>query len=484
MKSPRRIGAVGFLTVGLSALAAHGAVICVDPGSPPCLATVQAGVDAAAAGDTVEVAAGLYFEAVTIPAGKDGLILTGKGTIDPHDAPSDPNDLPPAAITVESANVTIDSLSIQNGRWFGIDAVANGLKVNKVTIRGSSSDCINVFADGAAISSNVLHGCGSEAIEIEGDNSVITKNKIANCDNDCVRVVGNGTMIAGNKVTLAEDGDCFDLTGDNVTFSKNNMLNCDNAGVRIWGDNATVTGNKMRFTDQGVSVEGDQPNVAKNKASGGESEGFRIFCHPCTGGTIAKNKTDLVTGGQEGFFIFADGTDPNDPNATPVPSGLIVEANSASTCGGSGFEVSGAGVVLRGNTAKKNGVADFERGFYIRGTAHTIEGNKAVRNFSNGFVLEGADHVLTGNTASDNLGNGIEIDEFSAGGHTLTGNKATKNLGQGFAFPTDPNDPPAANTLTGNTGSGNRTDYCSEIPFNVLVDNSFGTTAVECLVFD
>jgi hypothetical protein len=43
----------------------------------PCN-TIQAGVDNASPGDTVEIAKGVYLEEVTIPTGKDGLTLEGE----------------------------------------------------------------------------------------------------------------------------------------------------------------------------------------------------------------------------------------------------------------------------------------------------------------------------------------------------------------------------------------------------------------------
>src|SRR5262245_41519972 len=55
--------------------AASHAVVCVDPDNANCEATIQAGVDAAAADEVVQVAPGLYNEEVTI--GTAGVILRG-----------------------------------------------------------------------------------------------------------------------------------------------------------------------------------------------------------------------------------------------------------------------------------------------------------------------------------------------------------------------------------------------------------------------
>ena len=65
----------------VASTAIHAATVCVDPGKPTCEATVQDGVDAAVAGDTVSIAKGDYLEGVVVPVGKDGLEIKGKKSV-------------------------------------------------------------------------------------------------------------------------------------------------------------------------------------------------------------------------------------------------------------------------------------------------------------------------------------------------------------------------------------------------------------------
>lgn len=71
--------AVAAILVG-SFGAAGAATVCVDPGNPgACASTIQAGIDAAVAGDTVVVNKGTYYENVQVSAGKDGLTVQAQG---------------------------------------------------------------------------------------------------------------------------------------------------------------------------------------------------------------------------------------------------------------------------------------------------------------------------------------------------------------------------------------------------------------------
>src|SRR5687768_10488934 len=84
MEAPAMNSSKLFALAVLAALAfgaqtAAAKVITVDDDNADCrkadFNTIQAAVTAAGAGDTIKVCAGVYTEQVTIPAGKNGLML-------------------------------------------------------------------------------------------------------------------------------------------------------------------------------------------------------------------------------------------------------------------------------------------------------------------------------------------------------------------------------------------------------------------------
>lgn len=488
MQTHHKIRLIGFLTTTLIGTAAvSGATLCVDPSDASCSATIQAAVDAAVAADTIEIAKGLYFESVLIPAGKDGLVLTGGGTVDPHGIPAEPNEPDPAAIRVESNAVRIDGLLVQNGRGNGIEAVANGLILNKVVVRGPENNCVHVQGNDLVVSASVVRGCGNNNLDIEGDRAQVLKTKVSQCDSDCIQIDGNDAVLEGNVVTGAEDGTSVSVNGDGLKLRKNRISNGDNDGLRLSGDNAVIESNKFTGIDENaIDLVGDNPTIRKNSVSTVTERAIDIYCQPCTGGLVVKNKVVNASGDADCFEIYVEGDDPNEPSSPPT-NPFVVEGNSATRCADAGYVLVGNGITLRKNSAKDCGGDESEEGFDIGGTGHILEENRSTGNFSSGFTIEGTGHTLTGNKAAGNLGDGFQIDGLSGfGGHTLTENKSTDNLGQGFAVKVfDPNDPPGSSTLTSNSASGNRTDFCADAGANpTLTDNAFASTANDCLEFD
>ena len=107
--------------VGLLVATSVHADVCVDPTDGDCEATIQAGVDAADPGDTIDVYPGFYNENVVVPATKPGIEIIGHDypVLDPEveGPPGTFSSLP--GIKVDAVDVRIEKLYFQNGRAEG-----------------------------------------------------------------------------------------------------------------------------------------------------------------------------------------------------------------------------------------------------------------------------------------------------------------------------------------------------------------------------
>src|SRR6185295_12036444 len=83
--------------------------------------------------DIVTIFPGIYFESVVVPAGKDGLLISGMNPLTVTLDADVPNT--GTAITVGSSNVTVEKLTIRNGR-VGLRVDANGVTLQRLRLFG------------------------------------------------------------------------------------------------------------------------------------------------------------------------------------------------------------------------------------------------------------------------------------------------------------------------------------------------------------
>lgn len=331
---------------------AFAATLCVNPaGTGGCSKTIAAAVTAAAAGDSVEVAAGTYKESVTI--GKS-LSLFGSG---PGATIIDATGLA-TGIYVDGldnpklSNVMISGFTVENANFEGI-VVTNA---TLVTIMG-----------------NTVTGNNKGLVTAAAGNSC---PKIAawetNEDDDC----GEGIHLSGASTSV--------VLNNTVTGNAGGILLSDEVGptTQILVTGNTVTNNAL---DCGITLASHVP-----AATTGSSTPFGVFGNVVSNNTASQNGL-IGEGAGIGIFASAPGTKAfgnlvmnNIANGNGIPGvsihghtpGQVLDGNMilANTIGGNGadefdaatpgtaginiYSVSPvAGTVIAGNTISNEAIA-------------------------------------------------------------------------------------------------------------------------------
>ncbi|MFN7160672.1 MAG: S-layer homology domain-containing protein [Candidatus Gracilibacteria bacterium] len=319
--------------------------------------TIQAAIDAATAGDIIQIDAGTYNENVTVSKTLQ-LVGTGTGTI--IDGTSKAGN--GIFITTGTINVEIANLVVQNftmGSGIHANGGNNGLNINNTTVSGNGisggSNPAGIYANGPVDGVTITHVISSN-------------NKTRGI------VIWNGFK---KNITITDNT----VTGNNCCGIE--LQDGSASGVNI--SRNTVTGN----TDNGIAATGLTSGAGAN--------------------IIADNI--LTNNGRFGIEIKV-------PNGTGAESGdgsIVVSGNKVSMTGpiasGDVRDMAGIAVMRRGWIAANNN-ADIPRGVVLK--------NNEVSGYvqpstSEGFgiVVEGVAMTVYGNELSGN-----DVDLQQQAGHT------------------------------------------------------------------
>jgi len=374
---------------------------------------LQEAIDAAAAGDTISVSGGPYVGNFVVPAGKDGLVIKGKATIDAY--------LGPRGLVVNSSGVTISGLTIRQAGSAGLRAPFGGpAKLTSIILTHCSfvnveGFGIDVVSDDAVITSCTLTGCDS-GLHVTGDQAAITSCSVANDGTNGIRVDGDNCRVLKCTCTMIEDGSGVIVLGDNGKVEKCHVSDCDSAGVSMSGTGSAALGNVVaNIMDAGITVSGAAAVIQGNSVVATDGDGIDVAGADAL---VEDNKISHVPDDSLGLSISS-------------VTGGHAEGNVIDSVSEIGLEFVGSSGVISKNKVSRSG-SENEEGVLVSGNDNTIEKNTVSDCDNSGIVVIGSTNDLVGNKLSDCTSNGIVISGLSSAENVLDGNSCTSNDGQGL----------------------------------------------------
>lgn len=438
-----------------AARSAEAATLCVGPaaGRVPCYPTIQAAVNAARPLDRVVVQAGAYYENVSVPAGKDGIVITalnlatdpcpvGQVTIDA--APSRTASVQGTGVQINSPRVRLECLTIRHGNM-AVSATGDGIQLVSVRALRQVNGNVTISGNSALISQSEIGGGGAgTGVVITGNTAKISNSTVRNQGQGCIRVTGNGAVIDYNTVRICEDGHGIEVNGANGMINNNTINNVITSCVTVNGNTNTIAVNTCAVSENvGFAASGTGNTVRNNSLWSAGRHGIEV-----TGDSVTVSVNSLAGVREIGIYqtttiwsyngVFLDNTViDNGLNCYWLEgSNIRAERNKATGCGG-GYEVRGSAMQLLNNRVERSGSGN--DGFSVlcwwdcgRGL---VQGNYAsgANNDENGYSLyvdpgAGTGFRVLNNTAENNMQHGIYLSVFDA---IISGNQAIGNGTEG-----------------------------------------------------
>ncbi len=465
MRALGRTSLVVALAADLLAAASAGAAIrCVNTtGTGGCFTSIAAAVNAAAAGDTVTVAPGVYQENGTIAVAQDGLKIVGPPTaiVDPESLRG-PNAFVP--LYVSGNNVAVTGLTFRNGTTDAIQVAGSHFTLTGVTVNGAEGLCLLLLpgAHDATVKSSHFRNCvgggivfGDAVAAALVDNLSIQTSTFGNLGSDAIGGVGNYASITGNtmqtlggagiripqgtspaiKANTIRDvlGPAIQVGGQSaysaivqgasITF--NRVTGAGGGGILLYGGAAELTNNTVTSVrGNPVYLFGASSTLVKaNVVTGGT--GYGIYSEDAASQTLITNNT--ISGTRfEPIFVFG-------PNANDV----TVSLNHI--IGNGGYD----GIFVNGpdSTVVGNDVKNCRSGVVVYGGGSPNVSSNRVSNGIGGYGIVvfcsgcGSGLTVKLNRVTDLADEGVGVDVFSDGnGGLVQGNVVTRTALNGFAL--------------------------------------------------
>ena len=275
----KAISTIVVVTVALSILVAFSATAsAADIYVPTNYSTIQAAINAASDGDTINVAAGTYTE--TVAANKQVTLLGANHDIDPAGS----TDRGGESVIVGQVTITAD------------DATINGFKLTNGYIE--ISDAYNSALD-VNVSYNILENAiwADGAIDLNGNNrcegGYIGYNTISGASGYGIQTIQNdGVTIEYNHVLnslgfTAIDAGYHDGTG--IVIHGNTITNSGGKGINYCAeDGGVITDNVISNSNYEAVFTDAKATISGNQISGGKMYGILVY-RGAGGSTVSGN---------------------------------------------------------------------------------------------------------------------------------------------------------------------------------------------------
>lgn len=439
------------------------AILCMGPaqsatlnvgGQNASFSSIQSAIDAAEAGDTIEIYSGTYKENVYV---YKAVTLRGMGT--GADIPVIEASGKGSAITLSTDGAVIVGLAVtgsKDGSGIEVSSSNNTIKGNKA--RGNKFGIYIYGSSGNTITGNDLSENSLSGMEIgDSKNNVITNNSISNT---------SSLLSKSSKKT----GFGIDLYGSSGNTIKGNTINENLAdAISIYdSDHNAIEDNILRNNDEGIYLSGSNySKVTGNLITGNSKTG--VFIERSSGCLVMDNtiKDNVITGlnlwlsrnntlhhnsiSGSRWNFDADGNNDIDTsnliNGKPIyylvgRSNLVID------------EKSGAGAVYciscRFITVKNLVINKTDIGVLFDNTTNSrIENNRFYDNEGGIVLSRSSNNYIIGNNVNNSLENGILI-AYSSDKNTIRRNAASFSMKSGLAVESSWNNVVTSNILSNN----------------------------------